>query len=72
MSDGEIKFWDDKNNVIEEIKKYSSRTSFLNGLELFIKNLIKTNNFYYFLFNLIFIYRNGLYNPRLIYDITSN
>ena len=48
MSDGEIKFWDDKNNVIEEIKKYSSRTSFLNGLELFIKNLIKTNNFYYF------------------------
>lgn len=31
------------------------------GKELFIKNLIKTNNFYhFFLFNLIFIYRNGL------------
>lgn len=29
--------------------------------ELFIKKLIKTNNFYYFfLFNVIFIYRKGL------------
>lgn len=42
------------------------------GKELFIKNLIKTNNFYHFLFNLIFIYRKGLYTPQLIYDITSN
>ena len=42
------------------------------GQELFIKNLIKTNNFYHFLFNLIFIYRKGLYTPQLIYDITSN
>ena len=34
------------------------------GKELFIKNLIKTNDFYYFfLFKLIFIYRKGLYSP---------
>lgn len=29
------------------------------GKEQFIKNLIKTNNFIIFLFNLIFIYRKG-------------
>ena len=31
MRSAKIKFWDDKNNVIEESKKYSSRTSFLKG-----------------------------------------
>ena len=31
MRSAKIKFWNDKNNVIEESKKYSSRTSFLKG-----------------------------------------
>lgn len=56
MSDGEIKFWDDKNNVIEESKKYSSRTSFLKGLELFIKNLIKNIKNHYFSYLTLYLY----------------